>query len=465
MTEKATLYEDDWGNYSLAFSPDGSILASGMSPDIRLWDVATGTHRGTLKTYIGSGVGGSGIQAVTFSPDGRFFANGHTGEPTVWLWYAGFTRKSILTGHTDRISALAFSPDSCTLASGSFDQTVRLWDVETDTHKITLTGHTARIKSLAFSPDGKTLASASSDGTVRLWDTRRGTPKATFIEYTGSVDFSPDGTALAIGGNYEDPTVRLREVATGITKAIFTGHASEISHVVFSPDGETLITASYDGTILLWNLTPETETLVKREDVNRDGVLNHNDLVVIASHFGQSGLNAADVNADGTINIVDLVLVAAALGEGNNASPIHLPSIHTLTFAEVQHWLIEAQQIPPTTPTHQRGVTVLQKLLIALSPKETVLLPNYPNPFNPETWIPYQLAAPADVTLRIYSANGVLVRTLTVGYQSAGIYQNRSRAACWNGKNDVGEQVASGVYFYTLAAGQFTATRKMIIRK
>ncbi|RKU19639.1 hypothetical protein C6500_10745 [Candidatus Poribacteria bacterium] len=101
----------------------------------------------------------------------------------------------------------------------------------------------------------------------------------------------------------------------------------------------------------------------------------------------------------------------------------------------------------------------------ALYPNETALLHNYPNPFNPETWIPYQLAEPADVTIRIYAASGVLVRTLALGNQPAGIYQYRSRAAYWDGKNTVGESVASGVYFYTLTAGDFTATGKMLIRK
>ena len=100
-----------------------------------------------------------------------------------------------------------------------------------------------------------------------------------------------------------------------------------------------------------------------------------------------------------------------------------------------------------------------------LTPKETVLLSNYPNPFNPETWIPYQLAAAANVTLRIYSTDGTLIRTLALGHQSAGIYQNRSRAVYWDGKNELGESVASGVYFYTLTVGNFTATRKMLIQK
>ena len=95
----------------------------------------------------------------------------------------------------------------------------------------------------------------------------------------------------------------------------------------------------------------------------------------------------------------------------------------------------------------------------------TSLLRNYPNPFNPETWIPYQLAAPADVTLTIYGVNGQLVRQLALGHQPAGVYRSKSRAAYWDGKNNQGESVASGLYFYTLQAGDFTATGKMLILK
>ena len=98
-------------------------------------------------------------------------------------------------------------------------------------------------------------------------------------------------------------------------------------------------------------------------------------------------------------------------------------------------------------------------------PEETSLLPNYPNPFNPETWIPYQLAEPADVALTIYDIQGRVVRDLDLGHQRAGVYQSRARAAHWDGRNAHGEPVASGLYFYTLKAGDFTATRKMLIRK
>ena len=98
-------------------------------------------------------------------------------------------------------------------------------------------------------------------------------------------------------------------------------------------------------------------------------------------------------------------------------------------------------------------------------PETTALLPNYPNPFNPETWIPYHLAKAAKVTLTIYDMQGIAVRQLILGHQPAGVYRSKYRAAYWDGKNALGEHVASGLYFYTLTAGEFTATRKPLIAK
>ena len=201
-------------------------------------------------------------------------------------------------------------------------------------------------------------------------------------------------------------------------------------------------------------------------DVNGDGVVNILDLVLIASNFGQTGRNAADVNADGIVNIQDLVLVAGAFGNGAAAAPtLHLQALEGFTAFDVRYLLTQAREILITDPAYVRGIAMLEQLLASLLPKETALLSNYPNPFNPETWIPYQLAKPADVALRIYDVNGALVRTLTLGHQLAGIYENRSRAAYWDGRNALGEQVASGIYFYTLSAGGFTATRKMLVMK
>ena len=321
---------------------------------------------------------------------------------------------------------MSFSPDGNTLASASWDKTVRLWDANTGSPIRTLTGHTNWVYSVSFSPDGNTLASGSWDTTVRLWNANTGSPIRTL-----------------------------------------TGHTSGVTSVSFSPDGNTLASGSWDATVLLWELAPAPVASEKiAADVNTDGVVNIQDMVLVASNFGKTGENVADVNNDGVVNIVDLTLVAGGLGNAAGA-----PSVWGLdrelapTREQVQQWLHQARQVNLTDSAFQRGILVLEHLLVTLTPKRTALLPNYPNPFNPETWIPYQLAAPADVTVSIYSADGRLVQILALGHQPVGLYESRSRAAYWDGRNALGESVASGVYFYTLTAGDFTATRKMLIMK
>ena len=201
-------------------------------------------------------------------------------------------------------------------------------------------------------------------------------------------------------------------------------------------------------------------------DVNSDGIVSLEDMDAAAARLGQTGENTADVNGNGIVDAADLLLIAAAIEQGNAAPSLHSEAIvYLFTAAEVHHWLQLARQQELTGPMYQRGFLVLEQLLAILTPTETVLLPNYPNPFNPETWIPYQLSVPADVTVSIYAVDGKLVRTLVLGHQAVGLYESRSRAAHWDGRNAMGEPVASGVYFYTLTAGEYTATQKMLIRK
>ena len=112
-----------------------------------------------------------------------------------------------------------------------------------------------------------------------------------------------------------------------------------------------------------------------------------------------------------------------------------------------------------------QAIALLESVLAEMRPEKTVLLANYPNPFNPETWIPYHLAKDAFVVLTIYDGSGRVVRTLEVGHQTAAVYESRSKAVYWDGRNGLGEQVASGLYFYALTAGDYSATRKMFILK
>ena len=126
---------------------------------------------------------------------------------------------------------------------------------------------------------------------------------------------------------------------------------------------------------------------------------------------------------------------------------------------------VKPLQYTVTAEDVKRGLIQLPALVAYKIPAETELLANYPNPFNPETWIPYRLAEDAFVTLIIYDGSGQVVRTFDVGHQIAAVYENRSKAIYWDGKNEFGETVASGVYFYHLSAGDYSATRKMVILK
>ena len=174
----------------------------------------------------------------------------------------------------------------------------------------------------------------------------------------------------------------------------------------------------------------------------------------------------ADVNGDGVINLVDAEIIGEHLGEQTvpaAPNPLVLPT--GVTHDIVAQTLDILLSMDNGTPIFKRSIARLQKILASFIPEKTALLPNYPNPFNPETWIPYQLSEPATVTLTIYSAKGTVIRTLQIGNMSAGIYQTKSRAAYWDGKNKLGEPVASGVYFYTLTADDFTATHKMLLIK
>ena len=201
-------------------------------------------------------------------------------------------------------------------------------------------------------------------------------------------------------------------------------------------------------------------------DVNRDGVVNILDLILIASELGNAGANlAADVSGDGVVNILDLIL-AAGMFDGAAAAPSAHPEVpETLTAVEVHQWLTDARALEVRNPITKRGFVVLEQLLVSLTPRETELLANYPNPFNPETWIPYRLAEDAFVTLTIYDGSGRVVRTLDVGHRIASAYESRSKAIYWDGRNELGERVASGVFFYHLSAGDYSAMRKMVILK
>lgn len=230
---------------------------------------------------------------------------------------------------------------------------------------------------------------------------------------------------------------------------------------IVDTDGKRWEVATENGAVTI-PPEPEEETV---GDINRDGVVDILDLTIVGARFGERGENSADLNGDGLVDIVDLVLVAAAFSEEAEAPSLYPQALELLNAADVHGWLSQAQQLALTDPAYLRGITVLKQLHAALVPQETVLLPNYPNPFNPETWIPYHLAHDANVILTIYDTKGVVIRTLEFGHRAAAVYESRSKAIHWDGRNEFGEQVGSGVYFYHLSADDFSAMRKLVILK
>ena len=252
-----------------------------------------------------------------------------------------------------------------------------------------------------------------------------------------------------------------RESDTEITVELeFSGNINIDSTLTFTVGADAI--ANYNGSALTAEISV---TAGPERDANQDGIVDIEDLVEVASNFQQTGPNNADVNGDGIVDVKDLLLVAGALENTAAAPAAHPQALTILTAADIQGWLAQARQLNLTDAASQRGILFLEQLLATLAPKETALMPNYPNPFNPETWIPYQLANDALVTLSVYDQSGHFVRTLDIGRKRSGVYRDKAVAAYWDGRNQNGEPVTSGTYYYQLRAGDYTAIRRMVIVK
>ena len=309
------------GVYSIALSPDGKWLASaGEDRTVRVWDAETGRETLTLCGHTGR------ASCVTFSPDGKRLASA-SDDWTVRVWDTATGVQAVtLKGHTNGVLSVAFSPDGKRLASGANDAAVKLWDATSGQEILTMKGHTWGVTSVAFSPDGTRLASASWDTTVRVWDSTTGQQVLTLKgrEAFNSVAFSPDGQWLATAN--DDQTVRLWNVSSGQERLTFRGHTAAVNSLAFSPDGKRLASAG-DQTVRVWDALSNQET---------PSLKGHTGGVWTVS-FSPDGQWLATAGEDTTVRVWD-----AATGQEKLVLRGHSGLVDGVTFSPDGRWLASA---------------------------------------------------------------------------------------------------------------------------
>ena len=493
---------------AVSFSPDGLLATAQWYVDHppTLWDVGTGERIGILR-----GGPTPHLVSVSFSPDGSLLAAG-AWNGTVRLWDVASREKiGTLNAHRFEVSSVLFSPDGALLATGSRDGRVRLWDVETRS-SIATGRHPKGVYSLAFSPEGRTLV-AGGWGTVTLWDVEDRTRMATLEGHSERVDavaFSSDGATLASSGA-GDGKLRLWNVATRREIATFDGHTRWVHSLAFR-DGTVLASGASDGTMLLWSLGPHPRTLTTvghRQQGPAGSTLAQPFVVLVLDQYGdplagakvtfsiaagggtlsattvttdadghasttltlgrQPGPNTVvatiaglepvtftveaaatpDFDGDGLTGFPDFFLFAEAFG--GTDPRFDLDGNGSVDFAD---FFLFAEAFGQ--PARAKLVAMAREL-IGL-PDGPQLRQNAPNPFNSGTVISWFQLQPGLARLEVYALTGQRVAVLQEGPRKAGFHRLR-----WDGRDERGRQLASGVYLYRLVTTEAVQTRKLTL--
>ena len=428
------------------------------------WTEQTGESSGTINRANLNGTGVTELASILAVPMG--IAVDAANSKLYWTNSRGRIQRANLDGSKiQNVLQNLPSPMDIALSGGN-----AYWTQGGNVRMVNLSG-TKRIRNISTGADAA-MSLAISGGKV-YWTERTG-------QSAGTINRANlDGSAVTQLASIK--AVPMGIAVDGARSKIFWTNSrgrvqsanldgSKIQNVVdgLGMPGDMLLSNSV-GTPTAAKPTTTTQTTqttdTSKYDVNADGVVDNTDASLVSTAMNTTNAKY-DVNGDGVVNFLDLLLVFDNRDTGAASAPtivgMKLSAVQIDTLQEQINLLIATGD---RSPAAMRTLIYLQQLIATARPEKTQLLANYPNPFNPETWIPYELATDTNVKITIYNTQGVVIRTLTLGHQSAGYYTGRDQAAYWDGRNAFGEQVASGIYFYQFETDDLSLMRKMVILK
>ena len=479
----------------VAFSPvknDNRFVIGLQNGFVQFYDILK--DRSILQTHqlsVDKSVADGKVAALSISLDGRFVAVGI--ENSILMWSHGNPEEGLqqFSGHTKKVTGLAFSRlDDGTnlLVSSSLDGTVLVWDIGILTEE----ERTGELIDL-IEPNRTAEVAVTDRIRVRV-PTFSKLNMETLTPFNFRVEGKlENGSIITYSQNEEQYAVEGTNMITFNPGSILREKETitiRVSSGIEDVNGKFLEAAVLEFT---------TGLVVWPGDTNRDGDVNVFDILPVGQFWGLNGeirrkgnsswrlqpaiswsnkqATYADANGDGVINLDDVFTIndnwKKTIGDELTSSAPNSPIQSQFSHPEMLE-IYEKMYFGLQIRSRQTGVgselavalkNIIERLRMQSLPTVTKLLNNYPNPFNPETWIPFQLAEAQEVSITIYDLKGRKVRRLDLGYRKAGYYLNRTNAAYWDGRSDWGELIASGIYFYQIKAGNFSSQKRLIILK
>ena len=479
-------------------SRSGSNPWVGWDDQVRVWDVKSGQHIDIFGTKF------RGLETITLSPDGKTVLLHYSDAVVLW----DLETNQLLNVWADflpRFSDVKLSPDGKTVvsvSSGFPSGLIKTWDVSSQQVQLFFSAEKELLRGFAISPNSQKLA-VVQDPWVQVRNLQTGRVETQFphrVGYSQEITFSPSGRWIAVEQDWRDLFIldlkspkklqRIKQEQINIYYQLAFSKDDEYlvvagrgendvywillwkrerdtfafqyewqvpgpysgQHPMIAFASNTVLAVSIQGAIQIWKLLPNRPKLLKTLDGDGPVYFSSNTRYLFADRNGK--LQIWDWREETPMDYPSISGYFALSQDGS----VLLSQTNT---GQIQIWdgnALLPSQYCPIVP-HGKQPVILGAV------KRDQLLQNFPNPFNPETWIPFRLADESRVTIHIYSSAGQLVRRLSPGTLPAGDYSSQSQAVHWDGRNSNDEPVSSGIYLYTINAGDFSATRKMLIRK